>query len=68
MSRNTQQHAHKNGADHRAHDDGARVACDGVAPSDASGVPGHPRVFLSFRGADKVVCPYCSREFTRSAE
>ncbi|MGE5503449.1 MAG: zinc-finger domain-containing protein [Actinomycetota bacterium] len=37
-----------------------RVACDGNA---AAGL-GHPRVYLTFAGAErKTVCPYCSHSF-----
>jgi uncharacterized Zn-finger protein len=36
------------------------VRCDG-----GNGALGHPAVFYSFDGADKVVCRYCDREFIK---
>lgn len=39
-----------------------KVACNG------GGAPfGHPRVFLTFGPDQRVVCPYCSRVFVRTA-
>ncbi len=35
-----------------------RVCCDG-----GEGALGHPRVYLDMGDDDKVVCPYCDREF-----
>jgi uncharacterized Zn-finger protein len=38
------------------------VACDG-----GGGAGGHPRVFLTIEGDEKI-CPYCSRRFVLSEE
>ena len=37
-----------------------QVACDG-----GLGPLGHPVVFYSFDGGDKVICGYCDREFVK---
>ena len=34
------------------------VACD-----DGGGALGHPKVFLSLKGAGEVECPYCDKKF-----
>lgn len=38
-----------------------QVACDG-----GGGPLGHPIVYYTFDGADRVTCKYCDREFHRS--
>ena len=40
----------------------SRVACDG-----GGGSLGHPRIWLTFGPDGIVTCPYCSREFVRTA-
>ena len=40
-----------------------RVACNG-----GGGALGHPNIFLTFGSDGKVTCPYCSREFVKSAD
>ena len=40
-----------------------RVACNG-----GGGTLGHPKVFLTLGNDGRVTCPYCSREFVRSAD
>ena len=39
-----------------------RVACHG-----GGGTLGHPQIFLTLSNNGRVTCPYCSREFVRSA-
>jgi uncharacterized Zn-finger protein len=34
------------------------VACDG-----SGGALGHPRVWLNLGDENRIICPYCSREF-----
>jgi len=41
-------------------DDADTVRCDG-----GGGPLGHPVVYYSFDGADKVECGYCDREFVK---
>ena len=41
----------------------SRVACDG-----GGGSLGHPRIWLTFGQDGIVICPYCSREFIRTAD
>ena len=43
-------------------DDADEVSCDGGSPA-----LGHPLVWYSFDGKDKVVCGYCDREFVKRA-
>ena len=40
-----------------------RVACNG-----GGGALGHPNIFLTLGSDGKVTCPYCSREFVKSAD
>ena len=40
-----------------------RVACDG-----GGGTLGHPQIFLTLGTDGRVTCPYCSREFVKSAD
>ncbi|MEO5336647.1 MAG: zinc-finger domain-containing protein [Magnetospirillum sp. WYHS-4] len=42
--------------------DSRHVACDG-----GGGPQGHPRVFLTIEGDEKI-CPYCSRRFVLAEE
>ncbi len=42
--------------------DADEVSCDG-----GSGALGHPQVWYSFDGRDKVSCGYCDREFVKRA-
>lgn len=37
-----------------------QVACDGGV-----GPLGHPMVYMTFDGSDRVTCGYCDREFIR---
>ena len=37
----------------------SQVACDG------GGVFGHPKIYLTFGISERIVCPYCSRQFLR---
>jgi uncharacterized Zn-finger protein len=39
-----------------------RVACNG-----GGGTLGHPQIFLTLGHGGRVTCPYCSREFVKSA-
>ena len=39
-----------------------RVACKGVG-----GALGHPQIFLTMGNDGRVICPYCSCEFVKSA-
>ena len=39
-----------------------RVACNG-----GGGSLGHPQIFLTLGNDGRVTCPYCSREFVKSA-
>ena len=41
----------------------SRVACNG-----GSGALGHPQIFLTLGNDGRVTCPYCSREFVKSAD
>ena len=41
----------------------SRVACNG-----GGGALGHPKIFLTLGSDGKVTCPYCSREFVKSAD
>ena len=41
----------------------SRVACNG-----GGGSLGHPQIFLTLGNDGRVTCPYCSREFVRSAD
>jgi len=41
----------------------SRVACNG-----GGGTLGHPQIFLTLGNDGRVTCPYCSREFVRSAD
>ena len=41
----------------------SRVACNG-----GGGSLGHPQIFLTLGNDGRVTCPYCSREFVKSAE
>lgn len=41
--------------------------CDEVSCDGGSGALGHPRVWYSFDGRDKVACGYCDREFVKQA-
>lgn len=43
-----------------ADSDANEVSCDG-----GSGALGHPQVWYSFDGRDRVVCGYCDREFVK---
>lgn len=38
-----------------------QVACDG-----GGGALGHPLVYYSFAGKDRITCGYCDREFVRT--
>ena len=38
------------------------VSCNG------NGALGHPKVFYTFHGQDEVVCGYCDRLFTKTAQ
>ncbi|MBX9977725.1 MAG: zinc-finger domain-containing protein [Alphaproteobacteria bacterium] len=43
------------------------VVCDGSG-NRADQLPGHPKVFLTFKSSDKtdsIICPYCSKQFKR---
>ena len=40
----------------------SRVACNG-----GGGTLGHPKIFLTLGNDGRVTCPYCSREFVKSA-
>ena len=40
----------------------SRVACNG-----GGGSLGHPQIFLTRGNDGRVTCPYCSREFVKSA-
>ena len=40
-----------------------RVACNG-----GGGTLGHPQIFLTLSTDGRVTCPYCSREFVKSAD
>ena len=40
-----------------------RVACNG-----GGGALGHPKIFLTLGNDGRVTCPYCSREFVKSAD
>ena len=40
----------------------SRVACNG-----GGGTLGHPQIFLTLGSDGRVMCPYCSREFVKSA-
>ena len=40
-----------------------RVACNG-----GGGALGHPQIFLTLGNDGRVKCPYCSREFVKSAD
>ena len=40
-----------------------RVACNG-----GGGTLGHPQIFLTLGNDGRVTCPYCSREFVKSAD
>ena len=40
-----------------------RVACNGDG-----GTLGHPQIFLTLGNDGRVTCPYCSREFVKSAD
>lgn len=37
-----------------------QVMCDG-----GNGALGHPRVYYTFDGKDRIVCGYCDREFIK---
>ena len=39
-----------------------RVVCNG-----GGGALGHPQIFLTLGNDGRVTCPYCSREFVKSA-
>lgn len=43
-----------------AHADG--VSCDGGSPA-----LGHPKVWYTFDGKDKIECSYCDRVFVKSS-
>lgn len=38
--------------------DGNRVSCDG-------GKLGHPKVFLTLKNNEIIICPYCSHKFLK---
>ena len=40
-----------------------RVVCNG-----GGGTLGHPQIFLTLGNDGRVTCPYCSREFVKSAD
>ena len=40
-----------------------RVVCNG-----GGGALGHPQIFLTLGNDGRVTCPYCSREFVKSAD
>ena len=40
-----------------------RVVCNG-----GGGALGHPKIFLTLGNDGRVTCPYCSREFVKSAD
>lgn len=40
-----------------------RVGCNG-----GGGTLGHPQIFLTLGNDGRVTCPYCSREFVKSAD
>lgn len=37
------------------------IVCDG------GGVMGHPKIYLAFGANQKILCPYCSREFIKES-
>lgn len=41
------------------------VMCDGASDSQATADPalGHPSIYLYIQENNKVVCPYCGKEF-----
>ena len=41
----------------------SRVGCNG-----GGGALGHPQIFLTLGNDGRVTCPYCSREFVKSAD
>lgn len=41
----------------------SRVACNG-----GGGTLGHPKIFITLGNDGRVTCPYCSREFVKSAD
>lgn len=41
----------------------SRVACNG-----GGGPLGHPRIWLTLGPEGRVICPYCSRIFSKAAE
>lgn len=43
--------------------DTGHVSCNG-----GGGALGHPKVYYTFDGQDEVVCGYCDRLFTRTAQ
>jgi uncharacterized Zn-finger protein len=43
--------------------DADHVACNG-----GGGALGHPKVYYTFHGQDQVVCGYCDRLFTKTAQ
>lgn len=40
--------------------DAKQVSCDG-----GGGALGHPRVFYTFDGKDRLTCGYCDKEFVK---
>lgn len=43
------------------------ASADGVLCDGGGGALGHPRVWYTFDGADRVECMYCDRLFVQSA-
>lgn len=41
----------------------SRVSCNG-----GGGALGHPQIWLTIGGDNKVTCPYCSRQFVKTNE
>lgn len=39
---------------------------DGVCCDGGGGALGHPKVWYSFEGTDRIICTYCDREFVKS--
>lgn len=41
---------------------------DGVSCDGGGGALGHPKVWYSFDGKDRLTCGYCDREFVKAAK
>ncbi len=42
-------------------------SADGVSCDGGMGALGHPTVYYSFDGKEKLICGYCDREFVKSS-